>query len=293
MKDYLRKNDKLMTSVLKVFSGKKIPQSVILNLGSEKYMVFVSKYIAKYIQCQHKTSNGPCLKCLNCTKIENENHPDVIYPERTGATLTYSVATIRKVRNDANILPNESSYKIYIFFNAELMQSSAQNALLKLLEEPPSYAVFLLFCNNLNTILETVKSRCQIFDLSCYKPDISNNKGKEPLSIILTNELIEILLYKTEYEALLWSSKLKNNKELFKNVVLNLVLNFKSAINFGFKLPNSEDTIMCFKFSKEISGKFSVNKLLYFFEILNDINFMLNRNVNFNLLVTYFVSSLF
>lgn len=107
------------------------------------------------------TSGGekPCGSCPACKKVLGGIHPDVIQVGADGKDV--SVAQAREARSDAYIRPNEAPRKVYIFHNAQNMNPSAQNALLKLLEEGPAYAAFLLLTENPGSVLSTIRSRCE------------------------------------------------------------------------------------------------------------------------------------
>lgn len=103
--------------------------------------------------------NRPCLSCPSCRKVFVGTHPDVIVmddPERK----TVSVELVRQAISDVYIRPNEGSHKIYLFPRAQDMLPAAQNALLKILEEPPAYGVFILLADAPEKLLPTVRSRC-------------------------------------------------------------------------------------------------------------------------------------
>lgn len=103
--------------------------------------------------------NAPCLSCPSCRKVLAHTHPDVITvddPEKK----TVSVSLVREAKSQIYIRPNEGDKKIYIFPRAQDMGLEAQNALLKVLEEPPEYGVFLLLTDNPQKLLPTVRSRC-------------------------------------------------------------------------------------------------------------------------------------
>ncbi len=117
----------------------------------------LAQLLAKAILCRGEEK--PCGSCNPCRKISEGNHPDFITvddPEKK----TVSVDLVRQARADMYIQPNESDYKIYLFPRAQDMRSEAQNALLKVLEEPPMYGIFLLLTDNPESLLPTVRSRC-------------------------------------------------------------------------------------------------------------------------------------
>ena len=115
----------------------------------------LAKLLAAAILC--KDADKPCLSCTPCRKVMEGNHPDFITvedPEHKNV----AVKIVRQVRDDVFIRPNESDYKIYLF--PQELGIEGQNALLKILEEPPKYGVFLLVTDNPEKILPTVRSRC-------------------------------------------------------------------------------------------------------------------------------------
>ena len=125
----------------------------------------IAKEAAKAIQCE---SNAPektdktgeaCGQCKSCHQAESDNQPDIKYV--TPAKKTLGVDDIREqVNDDALIKPYGSPYKIYIIPKSDTMTVQAQNALLKTIEEPPSYAIFILLAANTDAFLPTILSRC-------------------------------------------------------------------------------------------------------------------------------------
>ena len=123
--------------------------------GSGKHTL--AKLLAAAILCRGKRK--PCGACDPCRKVFSGNHPDFITvddPEKK----TVTVDLIRQARSDIYVQPNESDHKIYLFPRAQDMGLPGQNALLKVLEEPPKYGVFLLLTDNPDKLLPTVRSRC-------------------------------------------------------------------------------------------------------------------------------------
>lgn len=123
--------------------------------GSGKHTL--ADLLAAAILCQG--AHKPCGSCTPCRKVREKVHPDYITiddPEKK----TVPVDLIREARADIYIQPNESEHKIYLFPRAQDMGLPGQNALLKVLEEPPSYGVFILLTTNADALLPTVRSRC-------------------------------------------------------------------------------------------------------------------------------------
>ena len=123
-------------------------------------------FLAQALLCEG-TGDRPCGKCLPCRKVEKGIHPDLLRrerlenPDKKGEKYRdFRVDQVRELGREAYILPNEGKRKVFLLPEADTMNPQAQNALLKLLEEPPAYAAFLLLGANPGSFLETVKSRC-------------------------------------------------------------------------------------------------------------------------------------
>ena len=115
----------------------------------------IARLLAAAMQCQE--SEKPCLMCKDCRKALQDTHPDVIWVEDKEHK-TVPVRIVREMRETIFIRPNEGERKIYIF--PQELGTEGQNALLKVLEEPPSYGVFILLTDNPQKLLPTVRSRC-------------------------------------------------------------------------------------------------------------------------------------
>jgi len=137
---------------------KKISHAYLLcgDAGSGKRLV--AEAFAKAVLCEEGGIEA-CGKCKSCKQAESGNHPDIRIVVREKTTL--GVKEIREqVTADVQIKPYSSEYKIYLIDEAEKMTEEAQNALLKTIEEPPEYAVFLLMVTRQELLLSTVLSRC-------------------------------------------------------------------------------------------------------------------------------------
>ena len=139
--------------------------------GSGKHTL--AKLLASAILCQG--THKPCGTCAPCRKIESGNHPDFITvedPEHKNV----AVKIVRQIREDVFIRPNESAYKIYLF--PQELGTEGQNALLKILEEPPKHGVFILLADNPEKLLTTVRSRCTELKLMALPEKILHRQLK-------------------------------------------------------------------------------------------------------------------
>ena len=142
-----------------------LPHALILEGASGSGKKLIALNIAAALACTGKSgdsSSVPCLKCLECRKVFEGLCPDVIFVNR-GEKASIGVEEARFVREDVKVIPNDLERKIYIIDEADKMTDQAQNALLLTLEEPPSYAVFILLCESASRLLETIRSRAPVF----------------------------------------------------------------------------------------------------------------------------------
>ena len=115
--------------------------------------------LARALVCTAPEAARPCGRCLACRKAIHGNHPDIRVTETAGRE-SFLVSQARELREDAARLPNEGRHKVFLLPDAAAMNEAAANALLKLLEEPPPYAVLVLEAENPSLLPATVRSRC-------------------------------------------------------------------------------------------------------------------------------------
>ena len=118
----------------------------------------LTRKMAAAMLCSARTQDGlPCGKCIGCMKVEAGTHPDITVIDNGSKMIT--VDEIRKIRTAAGIRPNEADVRLFIICDGQNMNVQAQNALLKVLEEPPGQVRFIITCDNMNRLLETIVSR--------------------------------------------------------------------------------------------------------------------------------------
>ena len=142
--------------------------------------------IAAALNCENKDSSVtplPCGKCNTCRRIYEGSYTDIKWLRRDHQKATIGVDELRAFREDMFLSATESEHKIYVIDDADKMTPNAQNALLKVLEEPPSAVTILLLCEESDKVLTTIKSRAQLIRLSRFSPsEISDYLVKKGLA---------------------------------------------------------------------------------------------------------------
>lgn len=156
--DRLLGNEQLKSRLSAAFRQDRLSHSWLLAgpEGSGKHTLAL--ILAAAMQCT-SGEDRPCGVCKQCRKVLNGVHPDVITVDDTehkGVT----VGVVRDARNDLYIKPNEGRRKVYIIPRAKDLNAAGQNALLKVMEEPPEYGAYILLAENAQQLLPTIRSRC-------------------------------------------------------------------------------------------------------------------------------------
>jgi len=154
-----------------------------------------ARILAKALNCQNGPTDQPCGQCSTCQEITKGTSLDVI--EIDGASNT-SVENIRQIKDEVLFPPSNSKYKIYIIDEVHMLSTSAFNALLKTIEEPPPYVIFIFATTELQKVPATIKSRCQQFNFRLVAVD----KVKQCLA-----EAAAELGIQADDEALFWIAR--------------------------------------------------------------------------------------
>lgn len=121
----------------------------------------IAKILAKAVNCEHPVDGNPCCECDTCRAIAAGNSVNVV---EIDAASNNGVDNIREIRDEVQYSPAEGKYRVYIIDEVHMLSTGAFNALLKTLEEPPSYVIFILATTEVHKIPVTVLSRCQRYD---------------------------------------------------------------------------------------------------------------------------------
>ena len=144
-----------------LIDGNRLGHAYLFSGGAGCGKKTLCRYITAMAVCREHTACGSCNGCLT---VESGANPDVIYVSNEDKA-SIGVDKIRALIGDVYIRPLTSDKKIFVINNAHLLTTGAQNALLKVIEEPPAYAVFFLLCDSTSSILATIMSRVTRIDV--------------------------------------------------------------------------------------------------------------------------------
>ncbi len=186
-------NDVLKTALIRAAEEGKTAHAYLLEGGFGCGKTTLAFLFSAALCCENERTR-PCMQCPSCRKILRAQSPDLLVlgidalpfsqkedgsaadalsaNERLTKTKSIGVDAVRRLKEDVYIRPNDLEYKLYIIGHAEKMTVQAQNALLKILEEPPEGAIFFLLCENRAALLPTVLSRVQRLTMEAFSDDV-------------------------------------------------------------------------------------------------------------------------
>lgn len=187
----------------------RLSQAYIVSAANEQLRLEKARQLAAAAVCSGE-GKKPCGLCRDCRKAEASIHPDIIplrrlLDDKGKPKKFFAVDQVREMAADAVVLPNEAGRKVYILEEAQHMNEQAQNAALKLLEEPPAWACFILCTPSAAVFLPTVRSRCtelgmagerQAEDEECLK------KAGEFLSRLAEGDRAKVFRFCTSCESM-------------------------------------------------------------------------------------------
>lgn len=281
--DELGIRKELAENIKTLIKNDRLPHAILLRGAGSATRGKVSSFLAQAFVCEGE--NKPCGKCSHCMKVGINSHPDVITVDPAAQNeKTFKIALVREMKDDAYIIPNEASRKVYILKSADKMNVQAQNALLKLIEEPPSYARFILECESSSAMLETILSRVSLFDLGTDSDDVSDELRRKADDTAA--RLASAILKPTEYDFMKITAEFEKDKELFEPTLPALQLIFRDAviIKTGSDITLSDHADI----SREAASKLTLKALIKMTAEIDNFRESINRNANKNLMITRF-----
>lgn len=255
-------------------SNERIPHAIIIEGSDREKTLAAAKFLSMYAVCT--AEQKPCSVCNQCHKAKNAAHADIYYAQPEGKSGSYSIKQLRKIIDDAYIKPNEADSKVYILADAENRLSAVQqNALLKLIEEPPKNVVFIFTCENSRNFLVTIRSRCTILRLR--SDHIFDEETTD-----FARQIVNGMLSAKEYD-LLKSLTVLSKKDKAEDIlsVVTLILRDGLMMLSGGK-PKTDEEL-----GRRIGLSFNKRRIMELIEVTEDAKTKIAQYININLLTTW------
>lgn len=164
-------NAKIKQSVLNFIKEKRLPHAILIEGDAGTGRHTLADFIATAAVCEN--DNAPCGECKACLMAASQNHPDISVTAPEENKKNIAVAQIRALKSETNVKPHQAKRRVFIIDFADTLNEQSQNALLKVLEEPPGPAMFILIAETKASLLETIISRCVCLTLSTPEKNIA------------------------------------------------------------------------------------------------------------------------
>lgn len=265
----------------------------------------------------------PCGGCSHCIKAMSGSHPDIQEVTNPKDSKSYRVDAIREMREQAFLVPNEAEKRVMLLFDAQNLNDSSQNALLRILEDPPSHLLFILTCENRSQLLSTIQSRVITLSLNGVTEDealpflqdrfpnadraellsaltmfdgcigkVLDTMGDGELSVVrqLIVEGAEALEKPEEMTLLRWTAKLEKEKDSIDGVLNGLRLVLRDALSIlqqhGSRLSTAPEQ------AEQLARTYTGRQLMSAMEALEYLQYARNRNMNMTLFLTLLCAKL-
>ncbi|MBO5937418.1 MAG: hypothetical protein J6Q79_07410 [Clostridia bacterium] len=260
-----------------VASGK-ISHALIFEGASSDIRISAAKETAMAILCKGETK--PCKVCSACHKVSIDSHPDLHIISKDGAMI--KVDEIRDIKEKAKVYPNDGDKSVFIICEAQDMNPQAQNALLKIFEEPARHVCFILTCPSKSSLLETITSRATAYfagEDSGEDSGETNEKSKG-----LAAELLLTMATENELQFMKKTALFQKDKALFVSVLKNMepVIRDALVLSSGNKNLISGEKEACEKLRSALTQK----KLMLLLTEIQSLRETTENSANHNLALT-------
>lgn len=265
-----------------LIDNRRLPHSVILECKDGEQAKAAAKELAKVCVCSSQ-GHRPCDSCINCRKAEQGIHPDIYTVNIVDKKQSVGVGEIREMISDCYIKPNEAASKVYFIFDK--MTVEAQNALLKILEEPPQGVQFIITCESSSALLRTVLSRSTVFKLNYAQDAAVNELDRRAEELAL--EIAQAVVQNLEYPLLIATNKLSKDKQLAAKTLEKLNGYIILALEEKF-IPTGRQP----KHIMDLSRSLRKKSLVRLIDVMAQAQKMLTQNCNMNLLAVWLCANI-
>ncbi len=273
-------NPSVKNSLINAVKNARLSHAIILEGASEKARDEAAKELATALLC--KGENKPCGNCNACLKVKNSSHPDLHILTKDEKSSIIKVDAVRDIKAKATVLPNDGDKNVFIINEAQLMNVQAQNALLKIFEEPSRYVSFILTCPSKSALLETITSRATAYYLGEEVGTVSQEssvKAKEK-----AQELLDCFISESELQFIRKTAVFQKDKPFFLLTLRSMVPVIRDALVLSsggrVLIGESEET------AKKLRNTLTQKKLLSLAESLSTLIKNTENAANHNLNIT-------
>ncbi len=272
-------------AVSSAVASSKLSHALIFEGASSEIRISAAKETAMAILC--KGSNKPCKNCSACHKVTIDSHPDLHIISKDGAMI--KVDEIRDIKEKAKVYPNDGDKSVFIICEAQNMNPQAQNALLKIFEEPARHVCFILTCPSKSSLLETITSRATAYFAGEDTGETvgeSDAKAKQ-----LAAELLVSMTSENEFQFMKKTAALQKDKALFALMLKHMQPIIRDALVLasGSKnLVSNEKDI-----SEKLRNILTQKKLMLLLTEIQSLMETVENSANHNLSLTRFSALLY
>ncbi len=286
MFENLTVTDSFKNSITTAIKHSRLSHALIFEGADEATRLSAAKEVATALVC--KGEDKPCKSCNACLKAMKDRHPDIHILCKEKDSTMIKVDSVREIKAQALIFPNEGTRSVFIISEAQYMNPQAQNALLKIFEEPSPHVCFILTCGSKSSLLDTVISRATSYTLG---EEISSGENSgDDKATVLAAEFISSLVKESEFDFLKKTACFVKDKKLFRDVIEKMISFSRDALilqSGGKELLNGEREEI-----RLLKNRFTQKKTLELTESLKALADDLDSSANLNLTVTRFSSVL-
>lgn len=281
-------NNPLEATLKAMLASGRFPHAVILEGGSVAERLALAKKLAAALVCSAGRAQAPCGICSHCKKAAADSHADIPFYTAEDKPRAFKVDYVRDIRNNAYIIPNEADKKVFILENAHTMGVEGQNAILKILEEPPSYVNFILLCSSKSGFLPTILSRATVFTVGEAKAELDDEIRASAVQAALN--VAKAAAATDDYEIVKAAAVFEKDAKLLKAALPVIQEVFAAAMREKYNAPDGGDEFGAIP--GELALKLSRRALTDLVDACDKLMASVRMNANHNLMLTALCTTL-
>ena len=274
--DNFNLNSSVKETLLSYSADSLFPQTMLIEGADTEKRTELARFIANLILCTSDREK-PCGVCSACIKCKALSNPDVREYGEEKAGAVFKVDTAREIRSDAFVIPNDSDRKVYIIKETQNMNDAAQNAMLKILEEPPHFDYFILTADSRGAMLDTILSRAVVLSLGEAVPSFSDGVKS------CCKELAVALCKRSRFAVTEALAAVYNDKQIFEEFCDCTEEMLVGALKLKKTGAADGVTPECERLALSLDD----DELYRLFEAVKQAHSQFKQNANYNILITY------